>query len=269
MNRGGRFFASHWSSYWLTRGGTNNSLRASASWSDSTGASDTATGRLSIGRPRANAARIRTFARWLHANSAMSVNFDGDGEPSSGTFTILFPRDMVDGISDFSEEWVYRNVSNSARIQQFSFNTPYGASAANACGRVTFSGFHVAGSSTPGRGYFPGHCGGNELSAQEKILAYMLFDLAACISDGEDIEPPVCTPLPHEFLCGEGACGEVPDGCGGLHDCNKQPLSCAELGAECGYPSDSCGGFASCGGCAPHHVCDSNYKCVEVNYGPG
>ncbi|NLE48171.1 MAG: hypothetical protein GX614_07205, partial [Sandaracinaceae bacterium] len=164
----------------------------------------------------------------------------------------------------------YRSVDNNSRPQQFSFNTPYGASSANACGRVTVSGFHVAGSNTPGRGYFPGHCGAGELSPQEKILAYMLFDLAACISDGEDIEPPDCTPLPHEFLCGEGTCGEVPDGCGGLYDCGKQPLTCAELEAECGFPSDGCGGFANCGGCEnPLHTCDANYKCVQAGYGPG
>jgi hypothetical protein len=64
---------------------------------------------------------------------------------------------------------------------------------------------------------FPDHCTG-DLSAQEKVLLYMLFDLNACV--GEVPPPPECTPA-----------------------------TCESLGAECGFSSDGCGQVLDCGPC--------------------
>ncbi len=87
------------------------------------------------------------------------------------------------------------NHSSSNCIQQqfaheFSFNTPVGATVDRQCGRVVYSGFHVnqpSGSSTT-----PGYCTGS-FTAQEKVLEFMMLDLASCISIGTP-PPPVIPP---------------------------------------------------------------------------
>ncbi|HEX7597323.1 MAG TPA: hypothetical protein VF518_03855 [Polyangia bacterium] len=73
---------------------------------------------------------------------------------------------------------------------EFSFNTPVGAASDQQCGRVVFSGFHV---NQPSSGTTPGYCTGS-LSAQEKVLMFMMLDLASCISIG--VPPPVVIPPP-------------------------------------------------------------------------
>ena len=104
-------------------------------------------------------------------------------------------------------------------MQQFSFNTPYGAPEGATCGRVAHSGFHVAttgGDNNPFQTVtFPSHCGG-DLTSQEKVLLYMLFDLGACV--GEEPLPPPCIPITCEGVSGR-RCGFTPDGCGQVLDC--------------------------------------------------
>jgi hypothetical protein len=70
----------------------------------------------------------------------------------------------------------------------FSFNTPVTADAGDQCGRAIYASFHVA---TPKAGAFPGSCDTAPLTPQEKVLEFMLFDLAACVqNDGSVPQPP-------------------------------------------------------------------------------
>ena len=61
------------------------------------------------------------------------------------------------------------------------------------CGRVVFSDFHVsAGALQAGQTTYPLQCKippVQDLSAQEKALAFMLFDLSNCVQ--KDTEPPI------------------------------------------------------------------------------
>ena len=67
---------------------------------------------------------------------------------------------------------------------QFTFNTPVGAAAASQYGRVLFNEYHVENGST--HTTFPDECGTSpytpltpsQMSAQEKMLEYSLFDLS-------------------------------------------------------------------------------------------
>ena len=113
------------------------------------------------------------------------------------------------------------------------------------------------------------------MTAQEKLLEYMIFDLGSCV-------PPTktCTPL---SACPVGQdCGYAPDGCGGLVACGTCPtgeqcgvgqpavankcgkVSCTAASCpatqECGYVSDGCSGVANCGSCPSGKTC-SNGKC--------
>ncbi len=218
VNRGGRMFASHLSFTWLHGNGTTvyaagtpvaTGLGPAATWDTSADAdTKSGNGQISLGRPRASK-RIQNFADWMERENVVDA-------PPPLNFTITQPRSQATAIGASSEEFVYL-TDETKRIQQFSFNTPYGAPDAAACGRVAYSGFHVvadSGSSPYLNTTFASECGGN-LTPQEKVLLYMLFDLGACV--GASPLPPTCTPATCESL---GArCGFAPDGCGQLLDC--------------------------------------------------
>lgn len=218
LNRGGRIFMSHLGFTWLHENGdlpydpadpASTGLAAAATWdTQADSMSDLAPGVIAVGRPQASP-RIQNFADWM-ANEMVIV-------PPATTFQITEPRSQNLTIGMYAEEFVYREDGNM-RTQQFSINTPYGAPAEAICGRVAYSGFHVAIGATQDA-IFPSHCTG-DLTAQEKVLLYMLFDLAACV--GEVPPPPDCTP---NTCMGLGAeCGFTGDGCGGVLDCGPCPI---------------------------------------------
>ena len=70
-------------------------------------------------------------------------------------------------------------------IMQFSFNTPWGASAANQFGRVLYNEYHVENVSESGSPTFPNECptlSGASQVPQEKMLEFAIFDLSAAVT---------------------------------------------------------------------------------------
>jgi hypothetical protein len=120
------------------------------------------------------------------------------------------------------------------------------------------------------------------MSAQEKLLEYMLFDLGSCVPPAKPCVPATTCPAGQD-------CGYAPDGCGGLVAVNGVPgcgvcpsgescgvgqpavpnkcgkVTCTPTGCpsalQCGYASDGCSGVTpACGTCPPGETCD-NGKC--------
>ena len=230
VNRGGRLFASHLSYSWLHQNGDAayseadpfaTGLGPAATWETGNfpgGTDENGMGAVSVGRPQASP-RVDSFAAWLVNEGVIT----GDATAGYTTFNITDPRSAVTELAANVEEFVYRTDGNE-RSQQFSFDTPYGSPETAACGRVAYSGFHVAatgGGTTPFEdATFPAHCSdelanSGNLTNQEKVLLYMLFDLATCVGDTPDI--PRCTPR----TCSDTqtACGRISDGCGDVVDC--------------------------------------------------
>ncbi len=250
-----------------------------------------ATGDVSTGRPNANPAKIDDFAAWLVNEGAAAEVAAGDFE-----FNVLEPRDLAVSVNPPSEEFVYREYQATqgggmmgggmmgaggaapepepaaeliTSVQQYAFNAPFGAPDEGTCGRVAYSGFHVSASEAQqgmnqggdpfDQAVFPEHCQG-DLTPQEKVLLYMLFDLGACV--GDPPEPPVCEPQTCTDVDAE--CGLINDGCGTAVDCgpcpegqicglfepNKcgacVPHTCEEVDIECGFTGDGCGGVLAC-----------------------
>jgi hypothetical protein len=83
-----------------------------------------------------------------------------------------------------------RNCSQQQFAHEFSFNTPVGAQSDAQCGRVVYSGFHV---NQPSTGTTPEYCTG-PMTAQEKVLEFMMLDLASCIGVGTPPPPPPPPP---------------------------------------------------------------------------
>lgn len=269
LNMGGRLFASHYAYDWLH---LTDELREVATWGGNSFPNNT----LAY-VDNAHPAGV-TLWSWLGLVGALHPTSGPGGEPQ---VAIQDPRNYVLGLDpNLTTRYVYTvagapghtsGLGNS--IQQFSFDTPVFAGPGGQCGRVVYSAFHVANVLTGAGPAFPTYCGGTTLTSQEKILAYMLFDLAACVSDSGPPQPPVCTPL----LCSDvnAECGTISDGCGGTVNCGPcpdgegcgagglanqcsglcTPLTCAEAGAECGIIENGCGGTTNCGPCTGNAQC--------------
>lgn len=283
VNDGGRMFASHFSYTWIEN---NGSLNASADWYTD-GSASSGTGYISLpsgptARTGANGVKSVLFRNWLDWQGALSGTTAGQlDQPSTPQFTITDPRDRAGAnVGAATDEWVYRN-SSGPKVQQLSFNTPYAADETAICGRVAYSGFHVANASDNSGSFFPDICSDGDLSAQEKILAFMLFDLATCVSAGDPPQPPSCDPKTQANVCPgtNDACGYIADGCGGVVDCagcasgfycdgntcrpqECTPATCSSLGFNCGTYADGCGGIArnsqgveGCGDCTGGQLC--------------
>lgn len=152
--------------------------------------------------------------RWVYSTAAGSTVFYPNKSCTKGS-------DCPTGVCNSSKKCGSDPAAADAPMH-YTFNTPWGAPAANQCGRVLFSDFHVSIGNTKDK-TFPSECNSNPLTSQEKVLAYMLFDLASCVST---TEPPVC-----------------------------KPKTCTEMGVGCGLAGDGCGGQLSCGDCPPGQTC--------------
>jgi hypothetical protein len=258
-NVGGRVFATHYSYVWAyndTPWGCGDQCTTSgqttAAW-DINNASYSAefTGFVDQSFPKGVA-----LANWLQGVGASST---------VGQIPVDVVRWDFDSVIA-GQQWLYStHPPNAASFpMHYTFNTPVGASAANQCGRVVFSDFHVENSSGANNVVFPKECNGNvPMTPQEKLLEFMLFDLTSCVQP----DVPSCTPKTCAQL-GYG-CGQWGDGCGGIaKDANGNP-SCGSCGA--GF---SCGGGGGAPGqcsnsCVPKTCQQLGYTCGNWGNGCG
>ena len=72
------------------------------------------------------------------------------------------------------------------------FNTPVGAKLEAQCGRVVYSDYHIVADQTVTSAPFPSECFDVPLTATERVLEFMLFDLQTCIqAENEYPRPPI------------------------------------------------------------------------------
>ena len=226
-NAGGRIFATHYSYIWLYADGTNffSPLAPAVNWAvgSSNPTPDPGTGYIDTSFAKGSA-----LATWLKAMNASSTL----GQISVNTLR----RDFASVVSP-TQRWLY--VLGKANVQiplHLTFNTPLGAAAQNQCGRVVFSDFHVEDASDANK-KFPTECDASAMTPQEKLLEYMLFDLASCVQPDNPVQGS-CTPV---GCSAQGLnCGPAGDGCGGVLDCGScaAPATCGGGGQSgvCGTP---------------------------------
>ena len=165
---GGRIFASHYQSYWLQAG--PGAFPQTATFVDNP----------DLGFIQADVAtgfeRGATLAAWLLKVGAATT---------PGTIDIGAAQHSVAGVNAaLATRWIYKDItgSDAPSIQLFSFTTPLAVPAAQRCGRFVFSDIHASSAdrsnpNTP----FPSGCATTALSPQEKVLAFMLFDIGSCV----------------------------------------------------------------------------------------
>jgi hypothetical protein len=180
-NLGGRVFASHWHQIWLQRGPEPFPEIAEFIDEDDIGE---ITADVVTSFPKGAA-----LADWL-------VNVGASTQRGRVALTGT-QQTVLRENPDFAQRWIA--TASPETVQYLSANTPFGAPAADQCGRVVLSDIHVTGSEDEGRDRsdediaFPEGCTTTDLSAQEKVLAYMLFDISACIVP--DDQPPAPPPI--------------------------------------------------------------------------
>jgi hypothetical protein len=125
------------------------------------------------------------FADWLVAVGA------------STTKGIISLQDVkhpaLDIVPNVSTRWIH-NVSGSPQaVPYLSANTPIGVPVEQQCGRLVHTGIHVAKAGLDNTlAPFPSGCQSAPLSAQEKAMAFLLFDLSSCVQNLK--EPPKPPP---------------------------------------------------------------------------
>jgi hypothetical protein len=299
-DQGGHFFSTHYSYSWLVGNGEFNTV---ANWDLGPKGSEDEdnpgngpwTLNVSVAPPVV-AAPLHSgiFYKWLNYVCALSNSsgtctpanpYNTNAPPGTPQVSIGNPRFDADSVANGSVDWIdgkdqtatENGKANPAYglslVEHFTFNTP--VTATTQCGHAIYSDFHVSNVSNASGVTFPGECTTNEFSAQEKVLEYMLFDLASCV------EPPASNCSPR--TCAEQGltCGPTSDGCGNALDCGSCPTgetcggggtagvcgapdggacvpqTCAQQHLSCGPAGDGCGNLLTngCGTCPTGQTC--------------
>jgi hypothetical protein len=168
---GGRVFASHWHNYWLEA--------AADPWNRTINRVDLPDLNSITADVNQLFDRGAALAQWL-----LNVN----ASTTLGQIDIDAAQHTVRTIdTNLADRWIYQDVTANGQpsVQYMSFTTPLEETPATRCGKVVFSDIHVASGDQSGSGLeFPqGGCTSNVnvLSPQEKVLAFMIFDIASCI----------------------------------------------------------------------------------------
>jgi hypothetical protein len=190
---GGRVFASHFHYAWFNTGpyGNENLATWTAGGNDIGNIQASIVTTLPDGTPFAKGVAL---LEWLgHVNAL-----------SNGMLAIEQARHNADvsAANTPSQPWIVadQNAMAPGATQYFSFNTPTDVVVTpdgmqQQCGRVVFSDLHVgAASGDDPRQPVPTSCTDVDLSAQEKALEFMLFDLSSCVT------PDTRPPAPPEIL---------------------------------------------------------------------
>ncbi len=180
-NLGGRLFASHFQGIWFKNGPAPfPELAEFTSGNDDD--YDTLSAQVVTSFPKGQA-----LAEWVVSNGTSAA---AEVPIRGGAHTIVKEN------TAYAQRWL--DTTDPASVQYISANTPLGVADEQQCGRVVLSDIHVS-PGDPGDDYsdpntdFPEGCVSPTLSPQEAVLAFMLFDISACIVP--DSQAPVAPPI--------------------------------------------------------------------------
>lgn len=170
---GGRVFASHWHNVWVQMGPAPWPSTATFDFRSDL---DDITADIDTTFPTGMA-----LATWL-TNVVPGSTF--------GQIAISAAQHTVRAVDPaLTTRWIYKDVTANGvpSVQYFSFNTPVEAPPEQQCGKFVLTDIHVSsGDDSAGNKPFPTGCTTTELTPQEKVLAFMLFEITGCLEPGID-----------------------------------------------------------------------------------
>jgi hypothetical protein len=187
LDEGGKVFATHFHYTWFKNGPSD--FQSVATWLG-----------YSIGNGTCNNCTIDTsfqsgmdFDAWLQGVGALS----GTGITLNGVANSVSTVNPAT-----TTRWIYGSSgmnTGANDVKYLSFETPIGGITVDAgempekryCGKAVFTDLHAGGAPS---GDIPGACQTVNLTAQEKALEFLIFNLAACVAD--ESQPPKIPPQP-------------------------------------------------------------------------
>jgi len=189
-DQGGKLFLDHLHFYWLNH--NEDSWQSSADYPGAGGNLPTPFDvKVDSSFPKGSA-----FADWLVNVRASTTR---------GAISILGAQFSVRAtMKPMTQQWIYTDQNpldtSHQAVEYMTMNTPVEqavTSPESQCGRVVLTDLHVSSASqesshaeTP----FPGGCKLGDLTAQEKALEFMFFDLSSCV------QPESATPVPPSIV---------------------------------------------------------------------
>lgn len=173
-NMGGRIFATHFHYTWF-KNSPQNDWRNLANWTPSGGTS----GAYDVVQTLADGSPFpkgEALADWL---------FNINASPSKGHIQLTDVTASLSSVKAPAQSWIQQGANT---VKYFSFNAPIGEAPENQCGRAVYSDLHLMGVTAGGQAFPAGCPSPGGLSAQQKALEFMFFDLSACVQ-GDDIPP--------------------------------------------------------------------------------
>jgi hypothetical protein len=190
LGEGGKVFATHFHYTWFKNGPTD--FQNVATWLGSSAGIGTGNYTVNTGFPKG-----QVFHDWLGNVGALTGNAIAMNGVATSVSTIGAP----------ATGWISDPSTSPADVKYLSFLTPIGgvpgggplpdAGAGDAgpgetttpqyCGKAVFSDLHAGGGPA---GDIPAACSTAAMSAQEKALEFLFFDLAACVHPDQLPPPP-------------------------------------------------------------------------------
>jgi hypothetical protein len=169
LGEGGKVFATHFHYTWFMNGPAD--FQGVASWKG-----------YSLGTGSGNGAIATTFPKGQDLRTELA---DAGALQASGNLGLTGLADSVASVNAPALGWIRDTSTTDPKY--FTFTTPVGGT----CGKAAFSDLHAGGAPS---GDVPGSCKTAALSAQEKAMELLFFDLSACVSD--DSRPSPAPPAP-------------------------------------------------------------------------
>ncbi len=170
LNLGGRVFATHYHYTWFKNGPAD--VAGLVNWGGGGGFATT----FDIDQtfPKGKA-----MATWLQNIGAT---------PTLGQIALTETASDVGTVKAGAQRWISSGTgTGSESVKYFTFNAPVAAKPDDQCGRGVMSDIHVSGGLSATT--IPTTCGTTDLTAQERALEFLFFDLSSCVQD--DKIPPI------------------------------------------------------------------------------
>ncbi len=177
-NVGGRVFASHWHNIWIDLGTAPWPTTVTPNYLPDLG---NVTADINTGFAKGAA-----LAQWL-------FNPVVGGSTVLGQIALTDTQHTVEAVNPATtERWISKatTANNRPSVQYYQFTTPLTVDETQRCGKVVFSDIHVSTvDDSSGSLRFPAGCTTTTLTAQEKVLAFMIFDIASCVGPPIGLDP--------------------------------------------------------------------------------